>query len=221
MEAMSMPDQPTAGAVAYCRTCGTPVLNATPDQIAQGLVFCSVHQPQAAPPPFPGANNPNANPWATGVPPAYPAVATSPGLAFVLGFIPGVGAVYNAQYGKGLLHALITGLIITMLDSPAGGPLLGILLGAWFFYMAFEAYHTARKRQMGIPVDEFSSLLAIQNSDGRMNLAGPLILIGIGGVLLLNNLEIIHFYQIVRFWPVALILLGVYLLYGRVSAGRS
>ena len=33
----------------------------------------------------------------------------APGLAFALGFIPGVGAIYNGQYLKGLVHALIFG----------------------------------------------------------------------------------------------------------------
>ena len=38
---------------------------------------------------------------------------------------------------------------------------------AWMAYMAFEAYHTARKRRMGEPVDEYSSLI---NLRGRRDL---------------------------------------------------
>ena len=43
----------------------------------------------------------------------------------------------------------------------AGGlePLFGILIAVWVFYMGIEAYHTARKRRAGEPVDEFSSLI--------------------------------------------------------------
>ena len=41
----------------------------------------------------------------------------SPGLAFVLGLIPGVGAIYNGQYAKGLVHVIIIGLIISMLSN--------------------------------------------------------------------------------------------------------
>ena len=33
--------------------------------------------------------------------------------------------------------------------------------------MAFEAYHTARKRRMGEPVDEYSSLLNLRGSRTR------------------------------------------------------
>ena len=31
--------------------------------------------------------------------------------------------------------------------------LVGLLMGVFYFYMAFEAYHTARKRLAGEPVD--------------------------------------------------------------------
>lgn len=212
-----MSEQTTAMGVAYCRTCGTPVDDATPEQIAQGLVFCPVHRPVAAAPPPIYTSASAQNPWVSSTPPVT-AASTSPALAFILGlFLPGVGAVYNGQYGKGLLHALVTGVIITAIaDSPHGSAILPLLLGAWIFYMAFEAMHTSRRRMLGLPVDEFSGLMAAA-APGRRSVFGPLVLIGVGAVMLLNNLDIIQFYQIARYWPLALILLGVYLLYGRVA----
>jgi hypothetical protein len=86
-------------------------------------------------------------------------------LAFILGLIPGVGAIYNGQYAKGLVHVIILGLLISIVSSDAAGglePLFGLMIALWFFYMAFEAYHTARKRLMGERVDEFSSLVPIR-----------------------------------------------------------
>ncbi len=38
-------------------------------------------------------------------------------------------------------------------------PLFGMMIAVWIFYMAFEAYHTAKRRQLGQPVDEFSSIV--------------------------------------------------------------
>ena len=38
-------------------------------------------------------------------------------------------------------------------------PLFGMMIAVWVFYMAFEAYHTAKRRQLGQPVDEFSSIV--------------------------------------------------------------
>jgi hypothetical protein len=142
-------------------------------------------------------------------------------LAFILGWIPGVGAIYNGQYVKGLVHAVIFGLIVTLISESEGAaqPLLGITLAAFSFYMPFEAYHTAKKKQMGVPVDEWSSLAG----DSRFNRApvGPIVLIAIGVLFLLNTLHLIEFREIARFWPVILIVVGVIMLYGRLSGLKS
>ena len=187
-------------------------------------MFCPEHAtPSNAPPPSGEPGNPYAQPAASTVPPR---VQTSPGLAFILGFIPGVGAIYNGQYIKGLVHAVIFGLIVSLLgsnDANSAAPLLGILLAAFIFYMPFEAYHTARKRQAGIPVDEWSSLAGLPAAGTRSNRnsAGPIILIGIGVLFLLDNLNIVEFRHIGRFWPVLLIAGGAYMLYSRTAGGRS
>ena len=41
----------------------------------------------------------------------------SPGLAFLLGFIPGVGAIYNGQYVKGLIHVVVMGVLISIVSN--------------------------------------------------------------------------------------------------------
>jgi hypothetical protein len=146
---------------------------------------------------------------------------TSPGLAFLLGCIPlGVGAIYNGQYLKGLIHALIFGLLVS-LSAHGGGvgePLAGILLAAFVFYMPFEAYHTARRRQLGIQVDEWSSILPRKGGQASI---GPIILILIGVAFLLDSLHIIDFWAFERFWPVLwpvlLIVVGAYALYTRLT----
>jgi hypothetical protein len=94
-----------------------------------------------------------------------------------------------------------------------------MLTALWFFYMAFEAYHTARKKQLGEPIDEFSSIIPLKNQAGSP--LGALVLIGIGLIFLLNTMEIVRLGQILRYWPLFLIGLGVYLLYARVSPGGT
>lgn len=201
---------PEAPASAYCRTCGRPLCAACQRSV-QGVIYCEEHAPAAAytaPPPSPAA-----------APPSGVVHDNSPGLALFLGFIPGVGAIYNGQYAKGLVHALIFGLLVSILDSGAAGgmePLFGIILTAWVFYMAIEAYHTAKKRRAGEPVDEFSSLVNLRGR-GASFPTGAIVLILLGVLLLLNTLEILQFRYIVRYWPVVLILAGVYMLFLRMS----
>ena len=146
-------------AVAFCRSCGR-ALCGTCQRLADGSVFCAEHAPapQAAPGARPAAGQPMMQPV---VQPGAP----SPGLAFVLGLIPGVGAIYNSQYVKGLVHVIVLGTLISLVDSNYIGnlePLFGMLIGLWVFYMAFEAYHTANRRLHGLPVDEFSSLIPLR-----------------------------------------------------------
>lgn len=211
-------------AVAYCRSCGKPLCEAC-KRVWQDAVYCEEHStaPQAPGTAGPGPN-PEYSPYTAPYPPppsprVYADASASPGLGFLLGLIPGVGAIYNGQYVKGLIHVVVLGLLISIISSGSAGglePVFGMLIGVWVFYMAFEAYHTARKRQMGIPVDEFSSIVPLHN-ERRGFPAGPVILIAIGALFLLNNLDILHFHQIIQYWPVALIGLGAYMLYERLN----
>jgi hypothetical protein len=154
-------------------------------------------------------------------PPAYQYPDISPGLAFFLGWIPGVGAIYNGQYAKGLVHAVIWGILVSITSSDAVHgvePIFGILICCWMFYMAFEAYHTARKRRAGEAVDEYSSILDLH---GRNVPVAGITLILLGIVMLLYTLHLFDFERIARFWPVLLIAAGAYLLYGRLIGGGA
>jgi hypothetical protein len=91
-----------------------------------------------------------------------------------------------------------------------------MMIAVWVFYMAFEAYHTAKKRRSGEPVDEFSSILPRAGHPARFPLA-PTVLIAVGVLFLLHNLNILRIGELLRYWPVALICLGAYMLYERLS----
>jgi hypothetical protein len=192
----------------------------------QGTVYCTEHLPlqaSAAPPP------PPASDWSPGgaatVPPPPPPVyasasSVSPGLAFVLGLIPGVGAIYNGQYGKGFVHVLITGVLFTLSSNDTNGSetFFGLFIPVWFAYMAFEAYHTAKKKTLGEAVDEFSSIFPNHGSGTGFPIL-PVLLIVLGVLFLLNNLDILRLRQLVPYaGPLFLIGLGAYMLYSRLRA---
>jgi len=131
-----------------------------------------------------------------------------------------VGAIYNGQYIKGLVHAVVFGVIVSLLsgnDEASAAPFLAIMLGAFVFYMPFEAYHTAKKRQMGIVVDEWSSLISQDRVANRAP-TGPIILIAVGFLFLLRTFNLLDFHRVGRYWPVLLIVVGAYMLYSRANA---
>jgi hypothetical protein len=193
-------------ATAYCRSCGRPLCGSCQRIIAQGMVYCAEHAPAQT------ATCESARPIAqtdTG----------SPGLAFLLGLIPGVGAIYNRQYVKGLVHVIILGTLISILSSGAAHgfePLFGLLTALWFPYMAFEAYHTASKRQRGEPVDEFSSLVP-GRAHRAGSTAGPVAMIVLGVLFLVMTFRPEWAHQMFKLWPVVLILAGVYMLLARLK----
>ncbi len=90
---MNCQNHPDVSATAFCRSCGRPLCDAC-RRDAYGTVYCAEHAPAPAgtppPPPAPGP-----------MPAGYSQGAVNPGLALFLGFIPGVGAIYNGQYAKG------------------------------------------------------------------------------------------------------------------------
>ena len=228
--------------VAYCRACGK-ALTEEQQLKSQGTVYCAEHAPKdsvapeatatpagesAAAPQSGTPNDSGASPWTA--PPSAPSPAkhattsASPGLAFLLGLIPGVGAIYNGQYAKGLLHVVIMGMMASVASSGDTGGLewmIGMLLIVFPFYMAFEAYHTAMRREKGLPVDEFSSILPIHGGAQGTIPVGPVVLIGAGIIFLLHNLEILRISRLMRYWPVLLIALGVYMIYARLSSPES
>ena len=197
---MNCQNHPDVTATAFCRSCGKALCDACRRDL-YGTVYCAEHSPAPAPAAAPpGAPPPGAAPF----PPPYGRADVNPGLALFLGFIPGVGAIYNGQYAKGLVHAVI----------------FGILLPVWVFYMAFEAYHTARKRQAGEPVDEYSSIINLGGHPSNAPVAG-VVLVVLGVLLLLHTLHIFDFEYLTRYWPVLLIAAGVYLLYSRFAGSST
>ncbi len=234
---MNCQNHPDAPATAYCRTCGKAVCDRC-RRDAYGTVFCEEHVPAPAapppPPPAPEAPGPagpgkyrsfssSTSTSTSFAPSGYGHADVSPGLALGLGFIPGVGAIYNGQYAKGLIHAVIFGIIISILNATSDGGIqviFSFVLVSWIFYMAFEAYHTARKKRAGETVDEYSGLLSLQNARRDAPVAG-VVLVLLGVLLLLHTLHLFDFASLSRYWPVLLIAAGAYLLYSRFAGGDA
>jgi uncharacterized membrane protein len=134
-----------------------------------------------------------------------------------------VGAIYNGQYAKGLVHAVVFALLVSAVSSGHNAGMeafIGIMIAAWVFYMAFEAYHTARKRRYGIAVEEFSGQFDFRAGGHRFP-TGAILLIVLGFILLLDTTDIISIEEFAKYWPVGLILLGVYLLYNRLTPDHA
>ncbi len=236
---MNCAQHPETEATAFCRECGKPMCSEC-QRPALGSVYCEAHLP-AVPPspaqpsasPYPAAHIPvaytaspytappphAASPYTAPVTPPPADESVHPVLALLLGFIPGVGAIYNGQYAKGLVHAVVFALLVSAEASGHNDGMeafVGIMIAAWVFYMVFEAYHTARKRRYGVAVEEFSGHFDFRAGSSRIPV-GAILLIGLGFILLLDTTDIISIDEFGKYWPIGMILLGVYMLYNRLN----
>ena len=213
---------PDLDAAGYCRNCGKAMCP-TCVRPVRDVLYCEeclagivgIPAPHAAA--SPAAESQYQIP-ASGLPATPPsrASAANPVLAFFLGFLPGMGAFYNEQYGKGMIHlAIFLVLFISGIDGAMSGgaeAALWICVAGLWVYMPIDAYRTAKARQAGEtlsdPLDAFTKERPI----------GPVLLIGAGLLLLLHNFDWFPWYRISQFfWPIVLIGAGVLMMRKRLD----
>jgi hypothetical protein len=233
-------------AAAYCRTCGKPLCEECKRDV-RGVIYCEeciAARLEGTAPPVAYAGGPN---------PPTDSGAPNPTLAAFLGIIPGVGAFYNGQYQKGVIHVLMFPALIMLANI---NDVFGVLFPFYFLYMMWDAYMTAKSRITGEKVPDplginnlfgldapaaaatpSSPASAAAAPSGAANAGtsppptqafgpadyrdarragresyrngpiGAFILIGLGVMFLLGDISR-HFVH--NFWPVILIIIGVW-----------
>jgi hypothetical protein len=128
----------------------------------------------------------------------------SPLLALVLGAIfPGVGQLYNGQTAKAFaLFAAFAGAIF--LADEVGMP-FPLVIPFVVFYSAIDAYRNA----VAINLRSAGRSPLLESEDDAESPAWGVVLLGIGLLLLMNNLGILQIAAVRRFWPLLLIAAGV------------
>lgn len=132
-------------ATAFCQNCGKALCGTCVRNAPAGQIFCE----------------PCWTAWQTMQQPYVPpAGVPSPGLAAFLGLIPGVGAMYNGQFIKGLIHVVIFAVLVSAAHVYG---IFGLFIAGWVCYQVFEAYHTAKARRDGEPLPDPLGLNEVGN----------------------------------------------------------
>jgi TM2 domain-containing membrane protein YozV len=140
-------NHPESVTQSFCQSCGKALCGSCVRTTPNGQVFCENCFVIAE-------NDPIHAYWQAAAAQAYvipPRGTPNPAAAAVLGLIPGVGAMYNGQLFKGLIHVVIFAVLVSLTDNYG---VFGIFSGAWVLYQSFEAYHTAKARRDGLPLPD-------------------------------------------------------------------
>jgi hypothetical protein len=187
--------------VPYCRDCAHWSLRESSLPL----------EPESAPPPQSrrlAAASPS--------PAASTAEGPHPFLAGLLGFVPGLGAVYNGQYVKGIVHAAIFGMLIaisTTADHDAIPALTVPMVVFFVLYMPIEAVRTAQAMRRGEEVKEISGIVGALFDASDDSPVPGILFIALGVLFLLFTLGVLSAELVFKAWPLMIVGLGVWRLY--------
>src|ERR1700722_9633535 len=128
---MNCTNHPDRNHVAFCQNCGKPLCQECTRTVGSA-VYC---EPCLAA----RLSSEQSNSQSPFAPPGQP----NPTIAALLGLIPGVGAMYNGQYAKGIVHLIVFAVLVSLVDSNS---IFGLFVAGWIIYQAIEAHHTAIAR---------------------------------------------------------------------------
>lgn len=206
---------PEVEASGYCRNCGKAMCSACVRPV-RDVLYCEECLAKVVGLAPPAAAGEAGKMTAAALPPVPASSAGgNPGIAFLLGLVPGLGAIYNGEYNKALIHIVVFASIIVGLNSDIGDGAtvaLSFVLVGFIFYMAIEAMRTVKARNAGEamqdPLESWSKTRPV----------GPLILIAVGALFLLNNFGFFDFFRVRQiFWPLVLIGVGVLMMRNRMG----
>jgi hypothetical protein len=152
----------------------------------------------------------------TGAPVTYR--NSSPFIATLLSFVPGLGAAYNGQTAKAIVHFAIFASFFQMAVLTQGVQffILGVL-GTWLF-AAVDACRTAQLIRAGLTPDTEEDVIARRLYGNPF--AWGITLVIIGTLFLLHTLLGVQL-PVRQLLPVALVALGIYMLFDYARRRRS
>jgi hypothetical protein len=154
-------------------------------------------------------------------PPGYALVETkppqvkSPVLAVVLSVFPGLGQLYNEQPAKAV--TFFFGFVGSIYGAAEISPFpFAFLIPFVWFYNLIDAWITASDINQRARAGDFVR----RDTSFESPLWGGTLL-GLGLVLLLNNLGWLHLASFARYWPVVLVIVGAVFLTRAVRARQT
>jgi TM2 domain-containing membrane protein YozV len=149
------------------------------------------------------------------LPAAAPAVFTAPKtpvVALVLSLFPGIGQIYNGQPAKALVFFFAWAGSIYM--TAEAHPFFAFLIAFTYFYNLVDAWRSA------VAINARHARGAVVEEDTTESPAWGAALIGVGALLLLNNVGWLRLAALQRYWPLVLMAAGGAFLYSSTRRAK-
>jgi hypothetical protein len=130
----------------------------------------------------------------------------NPSLAAFLAIFPGMGAIYNGNFLKGITYILVFAVLIVLTDN-AQDPdsvVFGLMIAGFYIFQIIDSYNEACRLNRG-----GSSGNGQAEGKEDLSLFSAVAVLVIGVLFQLVNFDVLTFRQVTRLWPLALIAFGI------------
>jgi len=149
----------------------------------------------------------------------------SPAAAGILaGIFPGAGALYNGLITKGVLYILIFAGLITIQDHSGGQPFKALILAGFYIFQLIEAINDARALNLAAAGVKAVDAPKVQNFPQVVptgSIFWGIVLMVIGVLAILANFDIIMWEDLWDYWPVAVIVIGLKLVFDAILKSKA
>lgn len=138
------------------------------------------------------------------------------GAAVLSAIFPGVGFFYIGNVVKGIAYILIFAALIVMeVESRRATEhvVFGLMIGGFYIFQIFDSYNEAKKASL--------KEKAVTNGQEKISLFGSFLILAIGIFFQLTELGVIRYRDVVKFWPIILIVLGARFIYTYSMGSRE
>lgn len=146
----------------------------------------------------------------------------SPVIAVLLSIMPGLGQAYLGYYQLGFLNIFVVASLITLLASGIGGltPLVALFMAFfWLFNLVDAGRRAMLLNQVIAQTPELPDGFGAMSFKGRI--LGGLLLIAVGTLSIAHIRFHISLDWLQNWWPVALVIVGVYLVWQAVMERKE
>jgi len=130
------------------------------------------------------------------------------GAAVLSTLFPGVGFFYIGNFVKGIAYILVFVSLIVLATKSRGHeiPVFVLMCVGFYIFQIFDSFDEAKKSGYVTKKEK-------EAEAQRISLFVAIVMVALGIILQLANLDIIRFRDITRLWPIVLIALGIKYIY--------